>query len=102
MDEIERLAGEMQRREKRLDILVNNAGATWGASFEDFPESGWDKIMDLNVKSVFFLTQRLLKLLEAAGRAADFPPVLYVGALAARRGAGIEDPFVCASTGRGL
>src|SRR6266699_1786172 len=61
MDEIERLAGEMQRREKRLDILVNNAGATWGASFEDFPESGWDKIMDLNVKSVFFLEQPLRK-----------------------------------------
>jgi NAD(P)-dependent dehydrogenase (short-subunit alcohol dehydrogenase family) len=81
MEEIERLAGEMRRREKRLDILVNNAGAAWGADFEGFPESGWDKVMDLNVKSVFFLTQQLLKLLEAAGRADDFARVINVGSI---------------------
>ena len=97
MDEIERLAGEMQRREKRLDILVNNAGATWGASFEDFPESGWDKIMDLNVKSVFFLTQRLLKLLEAAGRADDFARVINVGSIDGIHVSGIETYSYAAS-----
>src|SRR6266567_4432212 len=97
MDEIERLAGEMQRREKRLDILVNNAGATWGASFEDFPESGWDKIMDLNVKSVFFLTQRLLKLLEAAGRADDFARVINVGSIDGMHVSGIETYSYAAS-----
>ncbi len=43
--------------EPALDILVNNAGAAWGAEFSEFPESGWDKVMDLNVKSPFFLTQ---------------------------------------------
>jgi NAD(P)-dependent dehydrogenase (short-subunit alcohol dehydrogenase family) len=43
----------------RLDILVNNAGAAWGAPFEEFPESGWDKVMNLNLKSPFFLTQAL-------------------------------------------
>lgn len=45
--------------EVRLDILVNNAGAAWGADFDEFPEHGWDKVMDLNVKSPFFLTQAL-------------------------------------------
>src|SRR5947209_16792160 len=59
MDEIDRLAKELEGREKRLDVLVNNAGASWGADFDTFPESGWDKVMDLNVKSIFFLTQRL-------------------------------------------
>jgi 2-deoxy-D-gluconate 3-dehydrogenase len=45
--------------EDKLDILVNNAGAAWGAEFDEFPESGWDKVMNLNVKSPFFLTQAL-------------------------------------------
>ena len=67
MDEIARVGAELEKREKKLDILVNNAGASWGAPFDEFPEQGWDKVMDLNVKSPFFLTQRLVKLLEAAG-----------------------------------
>ena len=61
------LAAALAEREERLDILVNNAGAAWGVPFEEFPESGWDKVMDLNVKSPFFLTQALHPLLKAAG-----------------------------------
>jgi 2-deoxy-D-gluconate 3-dehydrogenase len=61
------LAGRLARLEPKLDILVNNAGAAWGASFEDFPESGWDKVLDLNLKSPFFLTQALHGALAAAG-----------------------------------
>ncbi|GGE02580.1 2-deoxy-D-gluconate 3-dehydrogenase [Polymorphobacter glacialis] len=53
------LAERFAALEPQLDILVNNAGAAWGAAFEEFPESGWDKVMDLNVKSPFFLTQAL-------------------------------------------
>jgi 2-deoxy-D-gluconate 3-dehydrogenase len=53
------LAGEFIKREGKLDILVNNAGAAWGSTFDEFPESGWDKVMNLNVKSLFFLTQAL-------------------------------------------
>lgn len=60
------LAAKLGEREQRLDILVNNAGAAWGAPFETFPEAGWDKVMDLNVKSPFFLTQALHPLLKAA------------------------------------
>src|SRR6266849_3805779 len=63
---IEKLAAELKKREPKLDILVNNAGAAWGADFDEFPESGWDKVMDLNVKSLFFLTKALAKPLRAA------------------------------------
>ena len=58
------LAAQIAEREDHLDILVNNAGAAWGVPFEEFPESGWDKVMDLNVKSPFFLTQALHGLLK--------------------------------------
>ncbi|MGD2131397.1 MAG: SDR family oxidoreductase [Maricaulaceae bacterium] len=53
-------------KEGKLDILVNNAGAAWGAPFEEFPEHGWDKVMDLNLKSPFFLTQSLYPDLKKA------------------------------------
>ena len=61
-----RLAEELIKREPKIDILVNNAGAAWGAPFDEFPESGWDKVMNLNVKSLFFLTKALAKPLRAA------------------------------------
>jgi NAD(P)-dependent dehydrogenase (short-subunit alcohol dehydrogenase family) len=63
------LAAALAAREERLDILVNNAGAAWGVPFEDFQQAGWDKVMDLNVKSPFFLTQALHALLKASGSA---------------------------------
>ena len=63
------LAASLTAREPALDILVNNAGAAWGESFDTFPEKGWDKVMDLNVKSPFFLTQALHPALKAAARA---------------------------------
>ena len=81
MEEIERLSAEMHKREKRLDILVNNAGASWGAQFHEFPENGWDKVMDLNVKSVFFLTQKLLDLLQAAGSEKAYSRVINIGSI---------------------
>lgn len=63
---IEQLAADLAAREDKIDILVNNAGAAWGAEFDDFPEAGWNKVMDLNVKTPFFLTQKLHGLLMAA------------------------------------
>ena len=60
------LAARITTLEPRLDILVNNAGAAWMADFDAFPESGWDKVMDLNLKSPFFLTQALHGALAAA------------------------------------
>ncbi|HWF01260.1 MAG TPA: SDR family oxidoreductase [Caulobacteraceae bacterium] len=63
------LADKLGEREPALDILVNNAGAAWGAPFDDFPESGWDKVLNLNLKSPFFLTQALHGRLCAAASA---------------------------------
>src|SRR6266576_1053010 len=57
MSGIDMLAAEIKKREPKLDILVNNAGAAWGADFDEFPESGWDKVMNLNVKTPFFLAK---------------------------------------------
>ena len=54
--------------ESSLDILVNNAGAAWGETFDTFPEKGWDKVVDLNLKTPFFLTQALIGLLRAAAK----------------------------------
>jgi len=78
---IQRLATGIGRREERLDILVNNAGATWGAAIEEFPELGWDKVMDLNVKAPFFLTRALLPLLEASASSEDPARVILVGSV---------------------
>ncbi|MFT4101166.1 MAG: SDR family oxidoreductase [Burkholderiaceae bacterium] len=60
------LAARIAERESRLDILVNNAGAAWAAPFDEFPESGWDKVVNLNLKTPFFLTRALIDLLRAS------------------------------------
>ena len=62
------LAQAFAAREPALDILVNNAGAAWGESFDTFPEKGWDKVVDLNMKAPFFLTQALHQLLIAGAK----------------------------------
>src|SRR5437868_4248081 len=66
VDGARELAAAYAAREKSLDILVNNAGAAWGEDFETFPEKGWDKVVDLNMKAPFFLTQALHGLLKQA------------------------------------
>jgi NAD(P)-dependent dehydrogenase (short-subunit alcohol dehydrogenase family) len=68
MEGIEGLAKRLLEAEPKLDILVNNAGAAWGAAFDEFPESGWDKVVDLNMKTPFFLTQALIGPLRAAAK----------------------------------
>jgi NAD(P)-dependent dehydrogenase (short-subunit alcohol dehydrogenase family) len=69
---IDQLVAELSQRESKLDILVNNAGAAWGAEYLEMTEAGWDKVMDLNVKTPFFLTQKLHSLLTA-GATQDMP-----------------------------
>ena len=68
MEGIQGLADRIKEREEKLDILVNNAGAAWGAAFDEFPEAGWDKTVDLNMKTPFFLTQALIGPLRAAAK----------------------------------
>ena len=68
VDGAKALAAAYAALEPQLDILVNNAGAAWGAPFGEFPESGWDKVVDLNLKAPFFLTQALYAQLRQAGK----------------------------------
>ncbi len=75
------LAARFAEHEDRLDILVNNAGAAWGAAFDEFPESGWDKVMNLNLKSPFFLTQALAAPLRAAASAERPAKVIHVASI---------------------
>ena len=76
VDGCKALAATMAEHQSGIDILVNNAGAAWGESFETFPEAGWDKVMDLNVKSIFFLTQAMHGLLKAG--ASDEQPAKVI------------------------
>lgn len=75
------LAKEIAQREPKLDILVNNAGAAWGADFDEFPESGWDKTVDLNMKTPFFLTQALAPQLRAAASASSLAKVINIASI---------------------
>lgn len=79
------LAADLAAREQRLDILANNAGAAWGEDFDTFPESGWDKVMNLNVKSPFFLTQALHGLLKAGAGAGRPAKVINITSIDGQR-----------------
>ena len=64
--EIARVVSEAMQRLGHIDILVNNAGATWGAPAEDYPLEAWDKVMNLNIRSIFLMSQ-------AVGKASMIP-----------------------------
>ncbi|HVS12588.1 MAG TPA: SDR family oxidoreductase [Thermoanaerobaculia bacterium] len=81
MDGIEQLAAALAEREERVHVLVNNAGAVWSEPIEQFSEKGWDKVVDLNLKSPFFLTQKLLPQLRAAATADDPARVIHVASI---------------------
>ncbi len=81
VDGAKTLAAKVAERFPMLNILVNNAGATWGQPIDEFTEAGWDRTVDTNLKSMFFLTQALLPNLRAAGTADDPARVLNVGSI---------------------
>src|SRR6201993_5327594 len=81
MEGIKSFVGRYLEHEDKLDILVNNAGAAWGAAFDEFPESGWDKVMNLNLKSPFFLTQALHGALAAAATAERPAKVINIASI---------------------
>ena len=99
-DEVKRFASEVAEREPELHILVNNAGATWGAPIDEFPESGFDKIMAINVKAPFLVTQALLPQLRAAATADDPARVIMIGSVDGIKVPGTENyPYAASKAG---
>ncbi|MBL8542705.1 MAG: SDR family oxidoreductase [Hyphomonadaceae bacterium] len=75
------MAEAFLKHESTLDILVNNAGAAWGAPFDEFPEAGWDKVVDLNMKTPFFLTQALHGALKAGAAKGHLAKVINIASI---------------------
>ena len=93
MGGIETLVAELSDREDAVDILVYNAGVAWGEPFEKFSEKGWDKVMNLNAKSVFFLTQKMMPLLKHSASAEDPSRVINITSILGSR----PDPMMAYS-----
>ena len=81
LEGIEHVVSKIAEVEPQLDILVNNAGASWGAPLERFPELGFDKVMDINVKGIFFMVQKCLPLLRAAASEEDPARIINIGSV---------------------
>lgn len=79
------LIAEVQERVGSLDVLVNNAGATWGAPLAEYPVEGFDKVMNLNVRAPFLMTQGLVPQLAAAASGEDPARVINIGSIAGLR-----------------
>ena len=75
------LVRELNERESALHVLVNNAGASWGAPYAEYPEAGFDKVFELNVKSLFFLTRDLTPMLEQGATSGDPARVINIGSM---------------------
>jgi len=88
--ELKRLVSEVSAREPKVHILVNNAGANWAEPIDAYSESGWDKVVDVNLKAVFFLTRELLPQLRAAGDAVDPARVINIGSIDGLHVPGLE------------
>ena len=78
---VDAFVAAVTERESQIDILVNNAGAAWGAPLGEFPEMGFDKVLDINVKAPFMLTQALLPQLKAGATAEDPARVVMIGSI---------------------
>ena len=88
-DQLNELVEDLKSKNIRIDFLINNAGAAWGAPYDQFPESGWDKVVDLNLKSPFFLTQQLTSLLEKKGTSDNPSRVVNIASID-----GLHVPFM--------
>ena len=96
-DGVQGFVAELMSREQHIDVLVNNAGAGWGAPFGQFPEKGWDKVMDINVKSPFFLVQALAPLLKKNASAENTSSIINIGSIAGMVGGALDNFSYAAS-----
>lgn len=81
VDGIERFVAQVSEQEDHVDILINNAGANWVVPIDDFPENGWDKVMTINIKSMFFMTQKCLPLLRKNGTPEDPARIVNIASI---------------------
>ena len=96
--QIARVADEAMQRVGQVDILVNNAGATWGAPAEDHPLEAWDKVMNINIRSIFLMSQAIGKLSMIPRRAGR---IINVASIAGLSGTGPETQFIAYGTSKG-
>lgn len=75
------LAAELAKRESQLHVLVNNSGSNWGASYDEYPESAWTRVLTLNLQRVFTITQLVTPLLEKAAKPLDPARVINIGSI---------------------
>ncbi len=98
-DDIKRLAGTRRSPKLgRVDILVNNAGATWGAPTEDHPVEAWDKVMNLNIRSLFLLSQQIGKRSMIPNK---YGRVINLASIAGLRGSTGEMQTIAYNTSKG-
>ena len=96
--DIQRVVDEAMQRLGQVDILVNNAGATWGAPAEDHPLEAWDKVMNLNIRSIFLMSQAVAKasmIPRKAGR------IINLASIAGLSGAGPAVKYIAYATSKG-
>ena len=96
--QIKRVADEAMQRLGRVDILVNNAGATWGAPAEDHPLEAWDKVMNINIRSIFLMSQAIGKMSMIPNGGGS---IINVASIAGLSGAGPETQFIAYGTSKG-
>lgn len=84
-DDRRRLVEQLKTYEPSLNVLINNAGAIWAAPLAEYPESGWDKVFDLNVKGCFFMIKELVPMLQAAASSDDPARIINIGSVNALR-----------------
>ncbi|MDD2545923.1 MAG: SDR family oxidoreductase [Burkholderiaceae bacterium] len=97
-DDIHRLARETLERMGDVDILINNAGASWGAPAEDHPVAAWDKVMNLNVRGYFLLSQAIAKhsmIPRKSGR------IINIASIAGLAGNPVEMKTIAYNTSKG-
>ena len=81
MDGIDEFVNYIKSKEDHIDFLINNAGASWGEPYSEYAEKGWDKVMDLNVKTIFYLTQKLTPILNVNASIDDPSRVINIGSI---------------------